>query len=184
MTYLCSIYTAIWLTACREDLSYCSWTIVCLRLTRANTHTHTQTHAHLITTLKFKKLKSGKSVTTEDKTNKKLLLVLCMCVLSVCEHLAAYTGNVSVSWCISAEVMLDRMNVRTMYWDQHGEIWLRGTETLVSAQLSDSHPHQKPGRTKTSITQGLKQTVLVFILLLLIHLLLHFLPFGLEKSRL
>lgn len=49
-----------------------------------------------------------------------------MCVLQVC--------------IMKAEVMLDTMNhvLRTAE-----EIWLRGKEMLVLAQLSESHPHQK-----------------------------------------
>lgn len=64
--------------------------------------------------------------------------------------------------------MLDSMNVRTMYRDQHEEIWLRGKETLVSAQLSDSHSHQKPGKPAYQYYKGLKLKV-IFILINLIY---------------
>lgn len=67
-------------------------------------------------------------MTTEDQ--QKLLLVLrMMCVLQVC--------------IMKAEVMLDTMNHVLRPAE---EIRLRGRETLVLAQLSESHPHQKPVR--------------------------------------
>ncbi len=76
----------------------------------------------------------------EDKTYKSSYLG-CTCVYCKGVHLAAYTNNRSVSWCVKAEVMLDSMNVRTMY--QHEEIWLRGKDHLCQ-HSSQSHMANQP----------------------------------------
>lgn len=157
MTYLCSIYTSSWLTDWREDLS---WLNYCLShsLSRAQRRIESSPRLKII-----KRKKSGEAWPLKIAPTKAPTCAVHVCTASVCVYLAVYTDNKSVSWRVITEVMLDSMNVRIMYWDQHEEIWLRGREILVSAQLCESHPQQKPDKTACQFHKGLELNVIFII---------------------